>query len=145
MSGPDPTRSLFRLGPSAPAAPDMYRTIAPELQSRLDALAHTVASMETSTFSAACAALDSCLVETSTLARSAAIRDEWHEPQPSGHVSIQGAARTLGLSERTLRRWIAAGKLATVKRNRRAFIDLARAFQLREIARHEIDTESRPG
>jgi excisionase family DNA binding protein len=117
--------------------------LSPDVQRRLDALAQTVASMEYTALSHACTIIDQAIHQAAAVAKFDDTQALHQEPPPSGHLTISTAARCSGVCERTLRRWIASGKLQAVKRRGRVFVDPARIAQLMQYARHEISGHER--
>jgi len=112
--------------------------LSPDVQRRLDALAQTVASMEYTALGHAVTIIDQAIHQASAVAKYGDTQALHQEPPPSGHLTIGTASRCSGVCERTLRRWIASGKLQAVKRRGCVFVDPARIAQLMQFARHEI-------
>jgi hypothetical protein len=132
---------------------DMRARLPDELVVRLDALARTVADAMVVTswngnaprmVDALVAAADGWHREAQAILKSDTIRAKHKQSQPQGHCSVGAARRLLGISERTIRRWMALGKITPVKIKGRVFLDIARLEELRRLSRVEADQASTP-
>jgi hypothetical protein len=137
----------------APDVVDMRARLPDELVVRLDALARTVADAMVVTswngnaprmVDALVAAADGWHREAQAILKSDTIRAKHKQSQPQGHCSVGAARRLLGISERTIRRWMALGKITPVKIKGRVFLDIARLEELRRLSRIEADQASTP-
>jgi hypothetical protein len=135
----------------APDVVDMRARLPDELVVRLDALARTVADAMVvwdgsgpRMVDALVAAADGWHREAQAILKSDTIRAKHKQSQPQGHCSVGAARRLLGISERTIRRWMALGKITPVKIKGRVFLDIARLEELRRLSRIEADQASTP-
>jgi hypothetical protein len=136
---------------NVPEVRDMRARLPDELVVRLDALARTVADAMVvwdgsgpRMVDALVAAADGWHREAQAILKSDTIRAKHKQSQPQGHCSVGAARRLLGISERTIRRWMALGKITPVKIKGRVFLDIARLEELRRLSRIEADQASTP-